>query len=200
MVMLLVLSGPSGVGKTTLVRRLRADPRVVYSVSATTRHPRDNERDGVDYHFIDDRTFDAEIDRGGFLEYAQVHGQRYGTLKAPLAAALAAGKLPLLDLDVQGAMAVRAAELPALLVFILPPSIEELERRLRSRSTDDEATIERRLRRAREELASAGQYDACIVNDDAEHALAELMALVAARTGIALDASIAKSTTRGILD
>lgn len=178
--LLLVLSAPSGAGKTTLAHRFRADhPDAVFSVSATTRAPRGAERDGVDYHFVSPERFAALVQAGAFAEWAEVHGHRYGTLKATVDEALRAGRIAIFDIDVQGGGQVQAhwpAETAS--VFILPPSPAELERRLRARSTDAEAVIHRRLGAARAEVDRGLQsYAYVVVNDVLERASACLDAI-----------------------
>ncbi|MBI5070401.1 MAG: guanylate kinase [Deltaproteobacteria bacterium] len=180
--LLLVLSAPSGAGKTTLAHRLaKADPDARFSVSATTRAPRGAERDGVDYHFVSRERFDALVAAGALAEWAEVHGNRYGTLAATVDEALARGRIALFDIDVQGGAQIRARwPERAVTVFILPPSMAELERRLRARSTDAEPVIARRLAAAREEIARGTTlYDWLVVNDDLDRALADLRAIVA---------------------
>jgi guanylate kinase len=171
--LLLVLSAPSGAGKTTLAHRFRAaHPDAVFSVSATTRAPRGAERDGVDYHFVSPARFADLVAAGAFAEWAEVHGHRYGTLKATVEAALAAGRIALFDIDVQGGAQIQAhwpAE--AATVFVLPPSPQELERRLRARSTDSEEVIQRRLGAARAEVERGlATYAYVVVNDQLERA------------------------------
>ena len=162
-------------GKGTLVALLRTRrPGLGLTVSATTRAPRDGEVDGVSYHFMGDDEFERRVRAGEFLEWAWVHGHRYGTLLAEVEANVAAGRSVVLEIDVQGALAVREARPDAVLVFIEPPSLEELERRLRGRGTEDEASVEVRLANARRELGLADRYDVRIVNDDLERALSEL--------------------------
>lgn len=179
----LVLSAPSGAGKSTLARRLlAASPRLRYSISCTTRAPRQGETEGRDYHFISRADFEARAEEGAFAEWAIVHGNFYGTPLAPLREALAQGCDILFDIDVQGAAQLRLALPEAVLAFILPPSLEELEARLRGRGLDDEASISRRLANARSELAQAMWYDAVIVNDDLETACADLLALYRSAT------------------
>ncbi|ABC82376.1 guanylate kinase [Anaeromyxobacter dehalogenans] len=179
--LLLVLSAPSGAGKTTLAHRLReASPDAVFSISATTRAPRGAEREGVDYHFVTAERFTELVAQGAFAEWAEVHGQRYGTLRATVDEALAAGKLALFDIDVQGGAQIKAAwPQQAATVLVLPPDEAELERRLRGRDTDSDETIRRRLVAARAEVARGlGSYDYVVVNDVLEGALAQLQAIV----------------------
>jgi guanylate kinase len=179
---LYIVAAPSGAGKTSLTRALLAqDPDLVLSVSYTTRPPRPNEVDGVHYHFVSRETFAAMIERGEFFEHAVVHGDLKGTARAPVERALAAGKDVLLEIDWQGARQVRVQRPDAVSIFILPPSLAELERRLRARAADSEATIRRRLDDARRDLAHATEFDYLVVNDDFATALAELQAIVAAR-------------------
>ncbi|GAB4252630.1 guanylate kinase [Deferrisoma sp.] len=179
--LVLVVSAPSGAGKSTLIRRLRdAMPELGYSVSHTTRPPRPGERDGVDYHFVDQATFEAMRDRGEFAEWAEVHGNLYGTALTELRAAAEAGRDIVLDIDVQGALQV-AERLPdAVLVFVLPPSWEELRRRLVERGQDSPEVIERRLANARSEVAVAPRYHYVVVNDDVDRCLGDLVAVVRA--------------------
>lgn len=171
----LVLCAPSGTGKTTLTRRLLAEyPRFAFSVSYTTRQPRSGEVDGRDYHFVTVEAFLRLRDAGFFAEWAEVHGNFYGTpLKATLDL-LDEGRDVLFDIDVQGARQLRASLQRGRYVFIMPPSRDELERRLRARNTDDEPTIARRLANAAKELREARRFDAWIVNDDIERAYDEL--------------------------
>ena len=170
-----VVSGPSGVGKGTLVTLLRERSSCLgLTVSATTREPRPGERDGVSYYFMDDAEFDRRVAAGEFLEWAWVHGHRYGTLRSEVERVLAAGASVVLEIDVQGGLSVRASMPDAVLVFVEPPSVEELERRLRGRGTEDETQIETRLRNARSEMDRAPEYDVRIVNDDLERACSEL--------------------------
>jgi guanylate kinase len=176
---LVVVSGPSGVGKTTVCRRLLARPAFERVITATTRAPRPGERDGIDYLFISDAEFAAWADADRFLEWAHVHGRRYGSPRAQAREILDRGHHALLNIDVQGAASIRAGELPCLLVFLLPPSMDELERRLRGRRTDGEDEIARRLETAREEMARQDEFDLKVVNDDAERAAAEIDAHVA---------------------
>lgn len=180
--LLIVLSAPSGCGKTTMVRRLMQDvPGLVFSVSHTTRAPRAREINGVDYHFVDAAAFLALRDQqpSGFLEWAEVHGNYYGTSVEAVARQRCAGTDVLLDIDVQGAAQVRANSNPVT-IFIAPPSLAVLEQRLRGRGTESEATIDKRLRNARMELAAAGDYDYLIVNDRLDEAVEALRSIVIA--------------------
>jgi len=181
--LLLILSAPSGAGKTTLARRVLArEPDARFSVSVTTRPPRGQERDGADYHFVSRQRFDELVAAGAFAEWAEVHGNRYGTLKATVEEALAAGRVALFDIDVQGGAQLQALwPERAVTVFVLPPSMAELERRLRGRQTESDETIARRLRAARQEIARGGaRYDFLVVNDVLERAADEVAAVVAA--------------------
>ena len=178
---LFVVSGPSGVGKGTVVRRLLAlRPGLEYSVSVTTRRPRPGEVDGQDYRFVDPATFAGLIRDGAFLEWAEVFGHRYGTLAGPIADAVLAGHDVLLEIDVQGASRVRDRIPDAVLVFLAPPSENELARRLRSRGTDDEAWVERRLAAARGEMQQTAWFDRVLVNDDVERAATQVAAIIEA--------------------
>lgn len=176
---LLVISGPSGCGKSTICQRLLADPRVEFSVSATTRPKRPGEVDGRDYVFLDKQRFREHVEAGDFLEWAEVHGNLYGTLRAPIEAALERGRYVLVEIDVQGGSTLKALELdvPSVFLFIAPPSMEELEARLRGRGTDAPEVIERRLKKAREELLAQDKYDHVIVNEDLDRAVAEVRRL-----------------------
>ena len=180
---LLVISSPSGAGKTTLAHLLAEQERLEFSVSYTTRPPRQGERDGVDYKYVTEDEFTRMIDRNEFAEWAVVHGARYGTAVHTVNRALEDGKDYLFDVDWQGGAQIRR-QWPeeSLLVFILPPSMAELERRLRRRATDSPAAIERRLITATRELEHFGEYDFLVVNDNLETALKELSSIyVAAR-------------------
>jgi len=183
--LLLVVSGPSGVGKTTIVHEVIRRLGGEFSVSATTRARTERERDGVDYHFVDEVIFQRWIDEGRFLEHAKVFGRSwYGTLRAPVEEALAKGRLIVLDIDVQGARDVKAAMPEAFTVFVLPPDEQTLLKRLRARGREDEASIERRFAEARREISyarSSTVYDRFIVNDDLEIAIDELCDLVRTR-------------------
>lgn len=177
--LLLVFTGPSGCGKTTLVRRAMAQlPELRFSVSYTTRARRGAEVDGEDYHFVDLEDFEARLARGEFLEHALVHGNRYGTHRNSVETLVRGGAVVLLDIDVQGARQVRASGADAVFVFLLPPSMDELELRLRGRGTDASDVIDRRLAVARSEIAEAPTFDYRIVNDDLERAEEEFLTLV----------------------
>ncbi|GAA3021219.1 guanylate kinase [Microbacterium dextranolyticum] len=176
---LLVLAGPTAVGKGTVAAHIRDHhPEILLSVSATTRQPRPGEVHGEHYYFVDDAEFDRLIAAGELLEHATVHNKyRYGTPKAPIEAALAEGRTVLLEIDLQGARQVRAAAPDATLVFLLPPSWDELVQRLVGRGTEDAEERARRLRTAKTELASQGEFDYRVVNDEVARAAAEVAAL-----------------------
>jgi guanylate kinase len=175
----LVLSAPSGGGKTTVTKRLmerRSD--LGYSVSCTTRAPRAGEVDGVDYHFLTERQFIEHRERGEFAEWAVVHGKFYGTLKSAVSAVLASGKHVMMDIDVQGAAQFAGAWPGAVLVFMLPPSVEVLLARLQERNTEDGATLLTRLRSAHEELQVVSRYHYVLVNDDLEPTVARVSSII----------------------
>jgi guanylate kinase len=177
---LVVLVGPSAVGKSTVVRCVRERlPELVFSVSATTRDPRPGEVDGRDYRFVSRAEFDAMIESGDLLEWADIHGglQRSGTPAAPVRAALAEGLPVLIEVDLEGARSIRRVMPEAVLVFLAPPSWEELVDRLRSRGTESPEVIERRLATARVELAARDEFDTVIVNDTVTSACAQLVSL-----------------------
>lgn len=176
-----VLSGPSAVGKSSVVRRLRDEmPNLHFSVSATTRSPRPGEVDGVDYHFVSSEEFQRLIDDGELLEWAEIHGglQRSGTPARPVAEAAAAGHPVLIEVDLAGAKAVKAAMPESLSVFLAPPSWEALEQRLIGRGTETPEIIARRLTTARAELAAQNEFDVVVVNSQLESACAELLSLL----------------------
>ena len=180
---LVVFSGPSGAGKGTILKRyFEDDPPAVLSVSATTRAPRPGEVDGKDYHFLSRERFVELRDQGHFAEWAEVHGNFYGTPLPPVREMLAKGQDILFDIDVQGAAQLRKNMPDARFLFILPPSMEELERRLRGRGLDSEEVILRRLANARAEMQEAPHYDALIVNDDLDTAYDHLRAAYLAAT------------------
>lgn len=177
----LVLAGPSAVGKSTVVRRLREQvPGLHFSVSATTRSPRPGEVDGVDYHFVTPERFQQLIDSGAMLEWAEIHGglQRSGTLAEPVAEAAAAGKPVLIEVDLAGARAVKHALPEAVTVFLAPPSWDELEQRLVGRGTETPEVMARRLATAEAELAAQHEFDVVVVNNQLESACAELVSLL----------------------
>jgi guanylate kinase len=180
--LLLALSAPSGTGKTTLARRLVDEVEgAEFSVSITTRERRGAERDGVDYHFVDERTFLKKIQRGDLLEWAEVHGHFYGTPRGPAERALASGGVVVFDIDVQGGRSIQRIYPETVLVFVLPPSLQELERRLRLRGTDGVDTIRRRMLTARAEIEQGlAAYDYVVVNDDVDRALEDLRAILVA--------------------
>jgi len=178
---IIVISAPSGAGKTTLVAGLlRSLPGLCFSVSHTTRQPRPGEHEGREYFFVSRRSFDAMVRRGGFVEWAEVHGHRYGTSWKALRSAQANGKDVLLDIDVQGHRQVRARLPEAVSIFVLPPSYQELERRLRRRHLDEPGEIERRLADARQEVRRWREYDFLIVNDALTTAARVLRSIVMA--------------------
>ncbi|MBI1948111.1 MAG: guanylate kinase [Deltaproteobacteria bacterium] len=175
-----VLSAASGTGKTTLSHLLLdSDRSLALSISATTRAPRGAEEDGVDYHFVDVATFEAMIARAAFLEHAQVHGNHYGSSRDFTEEHLVAGRDVVFDIDVQGGMQIKRAYPESVLIFVLPPSMAELEQRLRRRATDADDVIERRLAAARAEIAAGlAQYDYLVVNERLEQALGDLAAIL----------------------
>ncbi len=179
--LMLVLSSPSGAGKTTLSRMLLEDPAVELSISVTTRPRRPSEHDGAHYHFIDRARFDAMVKHGELLEWAEVFGNRYGTPRAPVERALAAGRDVLFDIDWQGTQQVREkARSDLVSVFVLPPSAPELARRLHTRAQDFEEVIRSRMAKAADEMSHWAEYDYVIVNRELDAAFAELRAILAA--------------------
>lgn len=176
---LFVVAGPSGSGKTTIYKRLfKEEKGVEFCVSATTRKPREGEMDGKDYSFLSREEFLRLREKGAFVEWSEVHDNLYGTLKQELINKSADGRTCVLDVDVQGARALREANLEATFLFIVPPSIEILEQRLRSRGTEDEATIRLRIQNAAKELEAAPLFDYVIVNDQLEEAYHKVRALI----------------------
>ena len=176
---LTVITGPSGVGKGTLVARLlAAHPQIWLSISATTRAPRSGESDGVQYFFRSRDAFEAEVAAGGLLEWAEFAGNLYGTPRAPVETQLAAGRPVVLEIELEGARQVRRSFPEGFQIFVAPPSFEELERRIRGRGTDSEEAIGRRLERAKVELAAAPEFDAVLINADLDGAVRELEQLM----------------------
>ncbi len=179
---LFAVSAPSGAGKTTLCRRLIAElPDISFSVSYTTRAPRHGEMDGVAYHFVSLERFLAMREAGEFLEWAEVHGNFYGTGKAEVTSRISRGEDVLLDIDVQGARRIREIFPEAVTIFLLPPSWEVLEKRLGGRGTEDREVLARRLTNARAELEAAHEYDYMVINDEIDRAVADLVGIVRAR-------------------
>ena len=196
--MVVVVSAPSGAGKSSVLARVLRDlGGIRFSVSHTTRAPRGAERDGVEYHFVDRKAFEALRDDGSLLEWAEVHGNLYGTGLSEIERAKAAGVDILLDLDVQGAAQVRGRIPDAVTVFLLPPSYEVLEARLRGRGQDDEAQVRRRLAAAGQEIHAFEQFDYAIVNEDLDASVEELKSIVrAARCRVAVMGERARAIER----
>ncbi len=181
--LLIILSSPSGAGKSTLANRLRSwDGDIVFSVSATTRQPRPGEQDGRDYNFVTEPTFKAEVANDGMLEHAHVFGNFYGSPRAPVQRAIDAGQDVLFDIDWQGAQQIRNSALGphTLSIFLLPPSIAELRRRLESRGQDGPETISRRMQKSWDEISHWGGYDYVLINDDLDATEARLKTIIAA--------------------
>jgi guanylate kinase len=197
---LFILSAPSGAGKTTLSRQiLHSVPDLHMSISYTTRLPRAGEINGQDYHFVSEDRFLSLRADGAFAEWAQVHGFLYGTARAPLDEAFAVGRDALLDIDVQGARQIKAQYAEAVSIFVLPPSWQELERRLRQRATDAGDVIARRLQRAREETGELFSYDYWLVNDQVEHAADLLRGIIMAERA-RVSRLIRAAATRSLFD
>ncbi len=181
--LLIILSSPSGAGKSTLSKRLRAwDPTIRFSVSATTRAPRPGEIDGQDYHFLSEETFKREVAEGGMLEHAHVFGTFYGSPRKPVEAAIDTGEDVLFDIDWQGAQQIRNSALAphTLSIFLLPPSIEELHRRLVSRGQDSPETIAKRMQKSWDEISHWDGYDYVLINDDLDRTFTDLTGIVTA--------------------
>ena len=176
-----VISGPSGAGKSTIIRSLRDKTSdMAYSISHTSREPRGKEEDGVHYHFVDSATFRAMIEDGAFLEWARVYDDYYGTAYSSIEDQLDSGIDVIMDLDPQGAKNIKKAHPASILIFILPPSYEALEKRLRERATEEERAIQSRLQKARRELMECVHYDYLIINDDLDKASCEAEAVITA--------------------
>ena len=201
---IVVLSAPSGAGKTTIAKGLvKSREDVVFSVSATTRSSRDNEVDGVDYHFLSEPDFRAMLEADEFVECAEVHGHLYGTPRQALQDAQDRGRFLILDIDVQGAMQVRRRVPDAVLVFVLPPTADALVQRLRERGTEGEDTLARRIENARDELEQASQFDYIVVNENLDQAIEEVQSIVLAqgrRTDRAIDLSDRIRQLQGRID
>ncbi len=177
---LFIISGPSGVGKGTIAQRLLNDMDITFSVSMTTRAPRPGEVDGKDYFFVSDEDFDKMIAEDGFLEYAGNFGNRYGTPKAPILEKLNTGHDVLLDIDIQGAINVKKSYPKGIFIFILPPSMAELRKRITGRGTETPESLRKRLGKAMEEISYIDKYDYCIVNGELEEAIARAKAILVA--------------------
>ncbi len=178
---LIVVSGPSGAGKSTVIARLmREDPDIVFSVSATTRPPREGEIDGKSYFFVTREKFQSMVENGELLEHAEYVGNCYGTPKAPVLASLKAGKSVLFDIEVQGAAQIKAQCPEAILIFVVPSDFSQIEKRLRARGTDSEEKIQGRLMQARRECERATNYDYVVLNDDPDRAADEMRSIITA--------------------
>ena len=179
----IVISGPSGTGKTSVIRELcEGDTTLEFSISATTRPPRSDEADGVDYHFLDETEFEALIDRGGFLEWVKYGGHYYGTLKSTIESTIEKGKDLVLEIDVHGAMKVKDFGIRYTSIFLLPPSLESLEKRLRNRKTESDSELQQRLLTAKSEFAYVKDYNYCILNPDhnVEQAVTQIRYIISA--------------------
>lgn len=196
----IIISAPSGAGKTTLTHRMLARrPDIGYSVSATTRPPRAGEADGVAYHFMTVPAFEAAVARGEFAEYARVHGNMYGTLRREVRRVLDSGRHVVMDIDVQGAAQFAAAFPDAVRIFVLPPSGRALMARLRGRKTEDDATIVTRLRDAISEIATMGEFDYVVVNDQIDRAVEQLGCIIDAESLRRVRAPAASDVAREIV-
>lgn len=180
-----IISAPSGTGKSTVVAALRREkPELKFSISCTTRQKRGSEVDGRDYHFIDGKTFQKMVSKNEFAEWANVHGEMYGTPRAALMDPIARGEDIILDIDVQGGMAIKKAFPDAISIFLMPPSLEVLKERLVGRGTDSPAKIALRLKNARTELTFKDRYDHVVTNGDLEQAVSELLSIFARVSGL----------------
>lgn len=175
---LFIVSAPSGCGKGTILAEVFKDRKVYYSVSCTTRGPREGEKEGVNYHYITEKQFSQMIEENGFLEYAQFSGNYYGTPKKAVMEKLEQGIDTVLEIETNGAFQVKEKIPEAVMIFILPPSISELERRLRKRGTEDEATIAKRVSEAEGEIKRSFEYDYVIMNDDLDPAIADFKEII----------------------
>ena len=181
---IIILSSPSGAGKSTITKKLlETDQRITLSVSATTREPRDGEEDGVHYYFLSKDSFEEEIEKGNFIEHAEVFGNYYGTLKREVEKKFADSKDIILDIDWQGARQVsdQMDKKRLLRIFILPPSIKELENRLRNRGTDSEEVIQKRMEQAKSEISHFNEYDYIVINDDIEETFKQIQSIIEAK-------------------
>ncbi len=177
---LVVLSGPSGVGKTAVSERLVKEDGIVRAITTTTRAPRGGEQDGVDYHFLDRTAFERQVAEGGFLEHAEVHGNLYGSPKDAIEKQCLSSRAVLLLIDVQGAELLRSGQVDMLTIFLEPPGEEELKRRIAARGDEDDDVIDLRLRNALSEIAEKNKYDHCIVNDDLEDCVEQIDSIIEA--------------------
>jgi guanylate kinase len=178
----IILSAPSGTGKTTVMNRLmKRDPRFIFSISTTSRPPRPGEEDGKEYHFVEEEEFLRKIDNGDFLEWAMVHQRYYGTEKKEIDRIHRDGRIPILDVDVQGARSLRSVLNNALYIFLIPPSFQELSKRLMDRRSDSPEQVHIRLENARRELQEFSLYDSIIVNEVVDEAVDSILALVRCR-------------------
>jgi guanylate kinase len=182
---LIVISGPSGAGKTSICRKLAEDPQIDLSVSATTRPKREGEIDGVDYYFLSREEFDSKIQAGEFLEWAEYNRNFYGTLRSEVQRKLETGHWVVLEIEVQGTRRLREAEVGAIYIFIMPPSLGELEKRLRFRKTESEDVIRRRLEIAKNEMHMSHLYDHVIINQDLDQAVVEVRQKIGIDSGAA---------------
>jgi guanylate kinase len=193
---LFVISGPSGTGKGAICSGLLADENTAVSVSMTTRAPRDYEVEGINYYFVNKDKFREVLAGNGFCEYAEIYGEYYGTPKEPVRALLGKGMDVILEIDVKGAMQVREHFPGAVLVFIMPPSPEELRRRIENRGTETEERIARRLERSGREIAQMGKYDYCVINDELEKAIRDVRMIITAVNGLSSDPDFENAVKR----